>query len=178
MQTDGNFVIYNKLNKPVWASNTEWNTGAYLNVQPDGNLVVYTKKAYPLWSTKSQNLGNILGPGQNLNTGQWMTTIDGMYTLQMQNGDLQMRDSSWGIVWSSGTLWQPWTQAEMTPKGDFVLRDTNGHTYDISYTSGNPGARFEMLYNPPGQGSPYCTLSIVVDKFGNSIYNVYDWCSD
>ena len=41
MQTDGNLVLYDTSGQPHWASNTQGNPGAFLNVQDDGNLVVY-----------------------------------------------------------------------------------------------------------------------------------------
>ena len=41
MQTDGNLVLYDTSGQPHWASKTQGNPGAFLNVQDDGNLVVY-----------------------------------------------------------------------------------------------------------------------------------------
>ena len=55
MQNDGNFVLYDVNNKPVWASNTAGNPGAYLAVQEDGNLVVYNQGGNPLWATNTEN---------------------------------------------------------------------------------------------------------------------------
>jgi len=47
MQTDGNLVLYDTSGQPHWASNTQGNPSAFLNVQDDGNLVVY-RAALPL----------------------------------------------------------------------------------------------------------------------------------
>jgi hypothetical protein len=52
MQDDGNFVLYDQDNAPVWASNTDGNPGAYLAVQDDGNVVVY-QNGSPLWATNT-----------------------------------------------------------------------------------------------------------------------------
>jgi hypothetical protein len=53
MQFDGNFVLYNNRDPvyPAWATNTEGNSGAYLNVQNDANVVVYSSSNVPLWGT-------------------------------------------------------------------------------------------------------------------------------
>ena len=53
MQHDGNFVIYDLDQNPVvplWATHTDGNSGAYLNVQSDGNLVIYSASNAVLWS--------------------------------------------------------------------------------------------------------------------------------
>lgn len=53
MQHDGNFVIYDLADgfpQPVWATNTDGNPGAYLNVQGDGNMVIYSAGGAVLWS--------------------------------------------------------------------------------------------------------------------------------
>jgi hypothetical protein len=65
MQSDGNFVIYNWADNPVWAAGTQGNPGARLDMQSDGNLVVYSGSNSPLWAsgTVGENLGssNCLG---------------------------------------------------------------------------------------------------------------------
>ena len=52
MQDDGNFVLYDQNNQPVWASGTSGNPGAHLAVQDDGNVVVYLN-GNPLWATNT-----------------------------------------------------------------------------------------------------------------------------
>lgn len=51
MQEDGNLVVYAEGDKPLWASNTSGNPGAYLAVQDDGNVVIYSGARKPLWAT-------------------------------------------------------------------------------------------------------------------------------
>ncbi|MGQ0839036.1 S8 family serine peptidase [Actinokineospora sp.] len=53
MQGDGNFVLYNQANQPLWHTNTHGNPGAYLIFQGDGNVVIYTGSGQPLWHTNS-----------------------------------------------------------------------------------------------------------------------------
>ncbi|MFB7496570.1 protein kinase [Streptomyces sp. NPDC056161] len=50
MQEDGNLVVYDNGNQPVWASNTS-GSGSYAVFQEDGNLVVYDKDDTPVWAT-------------------------------------------------------------------------------------------------------------------------------
>jgi hypothetical protein len=45
MKTDGNFVVYNANNVPVWDSGTEQKGGIRLILQGDGNLVTNSFKA-------------------------------------------------------------------------------------------------------------------------------------
>ena len=50
MQSDGNFVVYNWADNPVWAASTR---GARVVMQVDGNLVVYNASNSPLWSSNT-----------------------------------------------------------------------------------------------------------------------------
>ena len=52
MQDDGNFVLYDQNNEPVWATNTAGNPGAHLAIQDDGNIVVYQGSS-PLFATNT-----------------------------------------------------------------------------------------------------------------------------
>jgi len=51
MQTDGNFVVYDLHDKPLWNSHTNGHPGAYLAAQDDGNLVVYAPGGHPIWAS-------------------------------------------------------------------------------------------------------------------------------
>jgi hypothetical protein len=61
-QTDGNYVIYDSTNKPMWASNTYGKGAApYRTVmQSDGNLVLYDKNNQPIWASNTSGKG--VGP--------------------------------------------------------------------------------------------------------------------
>ncbi len=50
MQGDGNFVIYDQYSTVYGETNTDGNSGAWLNIQDDGNVVVYSSSDVPLWA--------------------------------------------------------------------------------------------------------------------------------
>lgn len=50
MQTDGNVVLYDGDDNPLWSSGTQGNPESYLVMQGDGNLVVYTD-GQPIWAS-------------------------------------------------------------------------------------------------------------------------------
>lgn len=51
MQTDGNFVVYNRQRTALFASHTSKNAGTILRVQNDGNVVAYAPNGRALWCT-------------------------------------------------------------------------------------------------------------------------------
>lgn len=51
MQTDGNFVVYDRQGVVRYTSHTSKNPGSFLRVQDDGNVVVYTPSGSAPWST-------------------------------------------------------------------------------------------------------------------------------
>jgi subtilisin family serine protease len=53
MQGDGNLVLYNQANQPLFNTGTFGNPGAFLTFQPDGNVVLYRSNGTPLWHTAS-----------------------------------------------------------------------------------------------------------------------------
>lgn len=55
MQNDGNFVVYDAGNRPVWASGSTYgSTNAWLSMQPDDNLVIYPQQGPPaIWQTNT-----------------------------------------------------------------------------------------------------------------------------
>jgi len=55
MQNDGNFVAYDRYNKPLWASDT-YNKGTapyHLRMQEDGNLCIYDRNNQVTWSSST-----------------------------------------------------------------------------------------------------------------------------
>ncbi|HEY3162533.1 MAG TPA: matrixin family metalloprotease [Vicinamibacterales bacterium] len=57
MQTDGNFVLYDGLNRPRWMSGTPSYASTRLVLQTDGNLVVYTPDGQAPWDRFSSPAG-------------------------------------------------------------------------------------------------------------------------
>ncbi len=54
MQADGNLVLYNVYNQPLWASNTQGHSNIWdVILQTDGNLVVYNSQNHPLWASNT-----------------------------------------------------------------------------------------------------------------------------
>ena len=50
MQTDGNLVVYDKLGRPWWASNTAGHPGAYLQLDRDNKLRIRDTRGNVLWT--------------------------------------------------------------------------------------------------------------------------------
>jgi hypothetical protein len=68
MQSDGNLVMYDGGNKPLWATNTDGNSGAFFAIQSDGNLVVYRSDGrQALWASNTNG-----GQARSRNNaGEW-----------------------------------------------------------------------------------------------------------
>lgn len=63
MQDDGNFVVYDDAQHPLWWTGTSGNSGAFIILQDDGNLVVYASDGLTsLWQS-STSVGE--APGVN-----------------------------------------------------------------------------------------------------------------
>ncbi|MFE7000414.1 mannose-binding protein [Streptomyces griseus] len=56
MQQDGNLVVYNEQNKPVWAAMTFGENHRAI-FQPDGNLVVHNGDDRAIWASKTHDFG-------------------------------------------------------------------------------------------------------------------------
>lgn len=56
MQHDGNLVLYNDANTPLWSSVTPNMGGYYFQLQYDGNLVLYTSANAPLWASNTSKI--------------------------------------------------------------------------------------------------------------------------
>ncbi|MCZ4515756.1 hypothetical protein O3Q52_48155, partial [Streptomyces sp. ActVer] len=57
MQSDGNLVVYNEKNKPIWASMT-FGPNHRAIFQEDGNLVVHNGDDRPIWASRSHGYAN------------------------------------------------------------------------------------------------------------------------
>lgn len=53
-QEDGNLVVYDQWNNPLWASGTH-GSGSQLILQRDGNLVIYDSGGYAIWASATNN---------------------------------------------------------------------------------------------------------------------------
>ncbi|GIF17239.1 bulb-type lectin domain-containing protein [Actinoplanes teichomyceticus] len=50
-QNDGNLVLYDHANRPLWASNTVGENRTTLALQNDGNLVLYRQDGKAVWAS-------------------------------------------------------------------------------------------------------------------------------
>jgi predicted heme/steroid binding protein len=85
-QDDGNLVVYNSSNQPLWGADCHGKGGNRCVFQPDGNLVVYDASNAPIWASNTHGKGS------------------GLRVLNMQDdGNLVIYDSTGRAIWSTGT---------------------------------------------------------------------------
>lgn len=60
LQRDGNLVLYDKNNKPMWASATKSLTAKVLTMNPNGSLNILTTNNQSLWSSNTNSNGAYL----------------------------------------------------------------------------------------------------------------------
>ncbi len=84
MQHDGNLVLYNNNNTPIWSSQTYGHgTNCYAILQNDNNFVIYNRNNKPIWASNTSNKGY---PGEAV--------------LRLEENVLVMRSNT-QIVWES-----------------------------------------------------------------------------
>jgi hypothetical protein len=64
LQLDSNLVLYHQ-GQPIWASNTDGESAAFLANQNDGNLVLYNSGGKPIWASNTASNGTSLLIMQN-----------------------------------------------------------------------------------------------------------------
>lgn len=116
LQDDGNFVVYDVDNKPLWAADKFRDGGCTLVCQDDGNLVNYSKiDGNVIWATASnlpfnkvpakpiENDELLDGQGIMCN-GQVLASSNGLIRLQLEkDGNLVLRGTGGQPMWASGT---------------------------------------------------------------------------
>jgi hypothetical protein len=150
MQTDGNLVLYNKSNQPLWASGTNGNPGAYFAIQTDGNAVIYSASNVPLWAsgTNGQPDGlsyvNHYVMQGDLLPMQELRTANGKYTLIFQgDGNLVLYSQS-RALWASGTENRGAASVSMQGDGNLVVYNKNHQALWHSHTYGQGVSRLVM----------------------------------
>ncbi|HEY2498515.1 MAG TPA: RHS repeat-associated core domain-containing protein [Candidatus Angelobacter sp.] len=156
MQTDGNFVLYDPSNRPLWASGTAGVANASsILMQDDGNLVLYVFKwfagtyaaptpgSYP---PQGCSIGTYLMVGQRLNANQCIVSPHGQYMLYMaSDGNFFIYDLAHGTgTWGPGTYGHPGAFAMLQTDGNFVVYDANGVGLWSSGTYGTFSERLDM----------------------------------
>lgn len=170
MQQDGNLVIYNKAEQPVWDTGTAGTAAAYAFFQADGNLVLYDNATGV--TDPAPNLptgtGQILPTNTNaskLFKGQSLYTTNGWFRLTMQtDGNLVIYDKTGAALWSTNTQGSAAHYAYFQEDGNLVL-------YDNATGVTVPASNF-----PTGTGQILCSNTNASKLFkGQSLYSKNGW---
>ena len=146
LQYDGNFVIYNSSNKPLW--NTETRDISRLVIQDDGNLVGYSDNGASWWTgvIKNNNTTSIesnkLVPGQRLSGGKYIRSSDSRYFALMQHdGNFVVYAPGYKILWSSKSAGNNGAFAQLQGDGNFVVYSSNKKPLWHTKTNGKSVSR-------------------------------------
>jgi NlpC/P60 family protein len=190
MQSDGNLVVYDSANQPLWHSHTNGNPGAYLAVQTDGNVVVYLGSR-AAWNSGSVN--SSARPGDVLTAGHYLIAPNGRYRLVMQaDGNLVLYQDG-RVVWNSQTAGNAGARMVMQTDGNMVVYTPSNQALFNTGTQNHAGARLDVqadgnlviyagstpLWNigpddptPPRERH---AISWALDRQGHQEYN--GWCA-
>ena len=139
VQGDGNVVVYNGSNQPLWASDTSGHPGAYLQLQRQGSAHGRERTGALLWAGPGE-----LAPDAKLTAGQTLRSPTGAFRLTLQSdGNLVEYDAANTVVWATGT--SSGSRLIMQGDGNLVLYDNADHALWASNTSGRPGAYLTLL---------------------------------
>jgi len=170
MQHDGNLVIYNKANQPVWSSDTQGTSAHYAYFQADGNLVLYDKatgvnQPAPNLPTGSGQIACENVESSKLYKGQSLYTTNGWSRLSMQaDGNLVVYDKAGKALWSSNTAGTAAHYAYFQADGNLVI-------YDNATGVTQPAPDL-----PKGTGEILCANTISSKLFkGQSLYSKNGW---
>jgi hypothetical protein len=142
MQTDGNFVLYDKAyNQALFSTGTNGNPGAKVTMQTDGNLRVFSASNAVLYTAPNP------APGKN--------TATAGSKLHMQNdGNL--------VVWNSATTEFFWNTGFDRPNGvaqQFVPDVIKN--IDLKYVDFNSDNVINTGNENPGTNNPYTVTTLV-----------------
>lgn len=159
---DGNLVVYDANDKPLFASATQ-DRGTALLVQNDANLVIYDDSQNGIWSSQEQ--AHVVYSGQKLFAGQSRVSLNGKYTLtQQSDGNLVLRDSSDSVVWDTRTnKFAAGGYSLMTSEGNLAVLDSAGKSW---FTSATSSAGAYLRVNDDGE-------VLVADKNDNILWGSY-----
>jgi hypothetical protein len=105
MQTDGNLVLYGPTG-PLWTSGTAGHPNATLVLQDNGNLAISSGGTNVWTAPISDSCGmphpDRLLPGECLGWERSLKSPNGVYTLVVHSGNLQLFGAS-GLLWQTGT---------------------------------------------------------------------------
>lgn len=145
-QGDGNLVLYRD-STPVWSSNTRTGTNGTIALQADGNLVYY-KSGSAVWASNTTisdqtNLANdsMLAPDQVIFPGQYLTTPNRYYRLEIQTDGNIVLYTPTRAIWSSNTYGHRFDRLVVQGDGNLVAYDGNNYPVWSSNTFMSGGNR-------------------------------------
>eukprot|EP01015_Nassula_variabilis_P032726 TRINITY_DN76_c0_g1_i5.p1 TRINITY_DN76_c0_g1~~TRINITY_DN76_c0_g1_i5.p1 ORF type:complete len:335 (+),score=89.57 TRINITY_DN76_c0_g1_i5:66-1070(+) len=176
LQNDGNLVLYDIDNKPLWASNTF--NGHRLTIQDDGNLVLYAEDGQVAWASNTDrtasrdfrqfNERDTLYAGQRLNQGDFLRSESGNYYAVMQG------DGNFVVYVSrhwhhKNALWSTRTNGQgSAPRYVILQNDGNLVLYDTKrplWASGTNGqAAYRLIIQNDGN-------LVIYDKSGKALWH-------
>ncbi|MDX6744158.1 hypothetical protein [Actinocorallia sp. A-T 12471] len=162
MQADGNLVIYDPVQRPVWSSGTHEgkDAGSRLVLQTDGNLVLYRPDDTPSWDSGTRQnplpvgapaSGDTMQPGQVMHRGDTLTAADGScYLVYQPDGNLVLYRRSDDVpVWASGTRGRSTGVCMMQSDGNLVVYDADSKAVWASDTD-DGDANSRLVVRPGG----------------------------
>lgn len=139
-QTDGNLVIYNLREQPIWASGTYNRPNSRLKIDADGELVMFSdssESAYPIWGRAlTQQAGKF-----ELKSGEFIVTDRRLLYMQ-PDGNLvvyryEPRAATYREArWASGTHGNPGAYLTFQPDGNLVVYSRDDRALWASGTNG------------------------------------------
>lgn len=134
LQADGNLVLYDQANVPLWASNSVGHPYVWdVVMQGDGNLVIYDVRGNPLWASNTNGHA-------------------GAYVVAQNDGNLVIYDSGNRPLWASNTVVPAQPSAPTKPD---QLLPNQGLMIGQSITSTN--GQFRLILQSDGNLVLYAT---------------------
>jgi len=152
IQDDGNFVIYNKNKKPIWASNTDGRgKGCKVKISNSGDVFVEDAKGQKVWTSRSElnTNGGTNGRISSLNVGDCICSPNRQYRAVVQgDGNFVVYKYGEGFVWASNSSGRvkP-TKLSIQTDGNLVLYGTTNEKWYTGVTPYSNGAHRLVLDN-------------------------------
>lgn len=153
-QDDGNFVIYDRSNTPIFSMNTQ-GKGQDLKIQDDGNFVLYMSNSRPIWSSMENkaNRGEENNRGFSTNSvktgyvfikNHKIHSLNGEYHLVFQeDGNLVVYTRNKTAIWDSKTTGSG-VRAEFQSDGNLVIYNRRGQPVYSTKTTYRGGDVLKM----------------------------------
>jgi outer membrane protein assembly factor BamB len=171
-QEDGNLVLYDHQNRPVWATNTKEDCRAQIctaKFQGDGNFVFY-KYNVPFWAISPTGRASKLVIGHDFPYIQIISSISGARLWAKDLGDntistLSLNAGDLTLISNFSTLSLKNTSTVLRPDGNLVIYNrSTGQALWASRTSADCG-KSECMAKFQTDGN------LVIYRFGNPIWS-------